>query len=218
VFVLVLTCAASDTKPNYALQIVASPLGKQGGDSAWSPGHTFMIIKDFTRTGVKEEAFGFNAKPIDQGQGKEPREATKFELIVGTPGAPQSEFRLHPERCAKITESVEIPITFEQKRAIYQEMARWDHESHPTTYEVMFQNCMDFIERVVRVLGIPADNHHPLLPATYVHLLKERYDQKVAKDEEIEAARQREEAEREREQQAQQMQQQQKRPAPVQPQ
>jgi PPPDE putative peptidase domain len=128
----------------YHLQFVASGLGVQDGQGYLSFGHTFMIVTMPTRTGVKEESFGFYA--ATDAKGKEP---SLLRMVVGTPGALNSEWRRNPERLAHSKISFDMPITYEQRKAIYIAMSKWNEHKYQLTNE----NCIDFVDSVARSVG-----------------------------------------------------------------
>jgi len=200
--------------PQTTLQILASAAGVQDQQGNTSKvGHAFMIISVPTRTGIKEDAFGFYPRIVVKGQrpapsrqnpttgglsptddevkhGVEPTALQQLKMIVGFPGALNSEFRRNPTRLAHVNVSFEIPISDIQKKAIFDVVTRWnEHE-----YALIDSSCVTFIADVAKAIGLPTVNRvlHPL-PADYVQALKTAYERQV---EDNEAARRAEEARR----------------------
>jgi hypothetical protein len=159
---LVQTATAQDR-----LQIIASGIGVQDQAGNRSFGHTFIIIKVPTRTGVKEEPFGFY--PTKDGLG----------IFVGTPGALNSEWRRSPTRLAHASVSLEVPITPEQRRAVYDSMAGFNKH----VYQLNVSSCVDFVKTVARDAGLP-EVDRPLLqtPEAYVEELRRAYEKQMEDD------------------------------------
>jgi hypothetical protein len=151
----------------------------------FSPGHVFMILSLPTNSGIKEDAFGFYPK---DGVG-----------IIKGPGMLRSEFRCGPtddcnpdnnhsiNRWAEIKDSVTVGITLEQRRQILTEVNKWDAESSPKIYRADadptkgLNNCIDFVDAVVRVLGYPTPpRSKSTLPTTYLENLKYQIKQEDA--------------------------------------
>jgi hypothetical protein len=116
VFAFLFTYSARSAAAQYRLQIIASGVGVQDEAGHRSMGHAFMIITVPTRTGLKEDAFGFY--PNKDGLG----------VIVGTPGALNSEWRKTPDRLAHAAVSLDIPIDGTQRMAIYHAMIHLHQE------------------------------------------------------------------------------------------
>jgi hypothetical protein len=181
---LVLITSAQPLVAQHTLHIVAYDT------NVWqlSPGHAFMIIDTPTRTGIKEEPFGFNTRE------EHPGLKGKVEMYVGVPGALKSEWRIPRPALDKVAVSVDIPITDDQRKAIYATMEKWNMHR----YEATTSNCIDFINDVAQVVGLPnVDRYKTQLPKDYVASLKKAYAQKQADDKQrrIDEARRRQKAE-----------------------
>jgi hypothetical protein len=152
-----------------------------------SLGHAFMVIKVKTSSGYKEEAFGFYSDPEVKGI----TDPNFPRLIVGMPGALEKEFDRHPERFSKVDETVEIPITAEQRREIYHVAEVWDHHQ----YELLTDNCIEFVSKVVEKTGVP-------LPSRAQYPTADKYVAALRKNNEQEQVRREAEARREAEEEA----------------
>ena len=116
-----------------------------------SPGHVFMIVTVPTRSGPKEEIFGFYPH-VDTGG-----------AILKGPGMLRSEFRCGDDddcnpkknnllkRMSESEESVEIPITPDQRLALMETISAWNGKE----YSLSNQNCTHFISDAVVKLGFP---------------------------------------------------------------
>jgi hypothetical protein len=166
--------------PQYMLEINST--GLKVSDKTL--GHAFMSIKVRTANGYKEEPFGFYSEPEARGLKDIPR------LVVGMPGALRKEFDRHPERFARVDETLQIPITAQQRRDIYSVVQSWD--SHH--YELLTENCITFISQVAQQIGIPLPNRltHPTADQ-YVAALRANYNLERARLESVELERKKQE-------------------------
>jgi hypothetical protein len=142
------------------------------GDFSHEPstGHIFMIVSVPTLHGPKEEAYGFY-----------PKGDSLTGLIKG-PGLTRSEYRCGSnddcdpsnyqkllKRMSESDASVRIPITEEDRRKIIGEVETWNHKE----YRLTTDNCIDFVNAVVKDLGYPTPDRHPLQkPDKYLEELK----------------------------------------------
>ena len=145
------------------------------GEHNWSPGHAFIIMTHHTRIGLKEEIYGFY--PRQNGKG----------AIFG-PGMLRSEFRCGAandcvkdynelKRLSESIESTELPISLDQRRAVYAEINRWNDKN----YAFAGQNCVSFVSEVVVALGFQRVSWTDgLTPAQFVRSLKTQLDSQVA--------------------------------------
>lgn len=129
-------------------------------------GHAFMIIKVRTNQGVKEEAFGFYSEREATGVRDLPR------LIIGTPGTLRSEFDRHPERFQRVDETLEIPITAEQRQGIYKVVNEWNTHH----YNLRNENCITFVDKVATKIGLPVPSRLSYATADqYISALRTSY-------------------------------------------
>jgi hypothetical protein len=162
----------------------------QSGVHDVSAGHVFMIITIDTRSGPKEEAYGFY-----------PREGGKS--IIKGPGMLKSEFRCgagddcgsvhgnEGKRFSESRDSVVIPISESERRTLLRDVNIWDSRQ----YNIADHNCIDFVDQAVRDLGYPTPTRgHYILPTSYVAALKTTIERELDRRERDEAARQAEEA------------------------
>jgi hypothetical protein len=141
-------------------------------------GHAFLIISLWTNSGSKEEIFGFY-----------PVEGSLKGMIKG-PGMLKSEERCGPNddcgpqrraellnRLSEAKESVAVPLTLEQRAAVYSEIKKWDSKStssgwkqivpsSDTEYRLFDSNCIDFIAAVASRLGYPTPDRFDLQTPT----------------------------------------------------
>jgi hypothetical protein len=62
-----------------------------------------------------------------------------------------------------------VPITDDQRRAILKRMDEWSGKQ----YQLNYSNCIDFVDSIVRMLGLRAPNRSPVQkPIDYVKELK----------------------------------------------
>jgi hypothetical protein len=193
---LILLAGGIRSSAQTRLQIVASGIGVQDQAGNVSAGHAFMIISVLTRTGIKEEAFGFyedrivNHKPgkaKSTEPAKDPLEPTENEMtngkdpgltrmIVGYPGALNSEFRRNPDRLSHSTVSFDMPLDADQRRAIYATVTKWNEHN----YALLGTNCIDFVNSIAKAVGLPNVLRAPAqTPESYVSQLKLAYEQKL---------------------------------------
>jgi hypothetical protein len=185
----------TQSAPEFMLEIYSTGLNI----SEKTLGHAFMSIRIRTNNGYKEEPFGFYSEPEARGGKDIPR------LVVGMPGALRKEFDRNPQRFSKIEETLQVPITDEQRRRIYNVVQDWDAHH----YELLTDNCITFVGKVAEQAGIPLPNRilHPTANQ-YVAALRDNYklEQKRIEAEELERQRQeqvRQEAERRRQREEQ---------------
>jgi hypothetical protein len=192
VVIALILSASSNAHSQYRVQIVASGLNEMRYTNNRNFGHAFMILKTQTRTGMKEDAFGFY--PASEN-------AAVPEMIIGTPGALKSEYRkqITAERLSRATVSFEMPISWTQKQALFEKVDRWNLME----YQLNFSNCMDFVDAIaVDVLHLPRVDRNALqIPNNYVAALKVAYEQKLeqerlAREEETRRRQQEDEANR----------------------
>jgi hypothetical protein len=132
-----------------------------------SLGHIFMIVKLPTNHGEIEEAYGFY--PVN-GIG-----------IIKGPGALKSEFRCandddcgkgHEKDWKRLSESeasASIPIDIDERHAILDDINLWNKKQ----YRVTSNNCMDFMNSVLKTLDYPApERSRQQLPADYMSQLQ----------------------------------------------
>ncbi len=126
-----------------------------GDFSGITMGHAYMTIGVETRSGIKEEIFGFYPSSDGlHGLWKGPG-MLKSEYRCGDSddcGPAQRERTLR--KLSETEDSVVLSITPEQRRAIYKELYSWNGKE----YRLKDQNCIDFIAAVVTRLGytVPA--------------------------------------------------------------
>jgi hypothetical protein len=175
----------------------------KGEKHDFSVGHIFMIISIQTPHGPKEEAFGFYPSTGGRGQ-------------IKGPGMLRSEFRCgknddcdpsHSDvikRFSESKESVTIPISIDQRHLLMVELNKWDQKG----FDLTKQNCIDFVDALVKVLGYPTPERSRLQqPAQYLDKLRIKVEQEQARrDADEQQRRTREQAQRdadERERKAQ---------------
>lgn len=164
---LLTTASVAQKAPQYMLQINSNGLHI----SESTLGHAFMIVKVRTENGFKEDAFGFYSDPPARPQDL-PR------LVIGTRGALHHEFDRNPERFTKIEKSIEIPISYEQRKDIYTVVNKWNEHR----YGLLDDNCMKFVDEVVEKVGIPTpDKASYVTPNQYVAALQHSYDTEQAR-------------------------------------
>jgi hypothetical protein len=140
-------------------------LGRPTHWSEGNPGHAFMMISVETSNGPKEEAFGFY--PATPGK----------RALIGWPGALDSEFQRHPDPFEGVTVSVRVPLTLVQSRSIYALVQDFNLRK----YDLAESNCIDFVDRVAGVVGLPRPARYPLqYPEDYVKALKSNLDDRQA--------------------------------------
>jgi hypothetical protein len=135
------------------------------GHATTFTGHAFLIIGLHTSSGVKEEVFGFY--PVEGGKG----------MVKGS-GMLKAETRCGPnddcgpkhqaqllQRLSEVKESVTVPISLEERNAVYAEIKKWDSKSFAgaenkqvvpasdAQYRLFDSNCIDFVAGVASRLG-----------------------------------------------------------------
>ena len=160
-----------------------------------SPGHAFMIINIHTNHGPKEEVYGFY--PSEGGKG-----------VIKGPGMLRSEFRCgesddcNPannnllKRFSEVKESVTIPIDENQRHLILQEVNKWD--SGKQGYNLFTQNCVDFVNAVVKDLGFSTPSRTQF-PTQDLQELQVKVDQELSRRDDVRREDQRQEAQRQEE-------------------
>jgi hypothetical protein len=173
--------------PDFTLTFAARPRQVMSSDHATTlTGHAFLIIGVNTSSGVKEEIFGFYPVAAD-GRG----------MIKG-PGMLKSEQRCGPnddcgpthraellKRLSEIKESVTVPISSDERRAVYDVVKEWDSKStigpdgkqfvpsSDAEYRIFDHNCIDFVAAVASRLGYPTPDRSSLqTPTEYLTALK----------------------------------------------
>lgn len=167
---LILVCSfvlpswATEADSGMSVKFVARSTQLTDLSAPLSPaGHAFMVISVKTTSGVKEEILGFY--PTEKG------------LVVKGPGMLKAEYRCGPnddcgaqnrlkllKQLSKSEDSVTIPISDEQRRALYAEANKWDSKSFvkgdkqivPSSdreYQLFNQSCIDFIAGAVEAIG-----------------------------------------------------------------
>ena len=202
-FVLAVAAYSSSTFPVYAdadtgltLTIVSrgpvlNPFSNSGHGISFF-GHAFLIVGVKTSSGIKEEMFGFY--PTSGGKG----------VIKGT-GMLKAEYRCGPSddcsetgrqhllyRLSESNASVTVPITVAERRTIYQVIYRWDQHSRiendvqivpqsTKDYNLINQNCIDFLDHVLTSLGYRTPARSALqTPTEFVQQLKPFIQEQVA--------------------------------------
>jgi hypothetical protein len=149
-------------------------------------GHAFLIIGLKTSEGIKEDIFGFY-----------PVSGSAKGMIKG-PGMLKSEERCGPNddcgpthhaellrRLSEVKESISVPISLEQRNAVYAEIKKWDSKStigangnqvvpsSDAEYRIFDSNCIDFIAAVATRLGYPTPARSSLqTPAEFLTAFK----------------------------------------------
>ena len=184
---LLTTASIGQKTPQYTLEINSNGLYL----SKLTLGHAFMVIKVRTDHGFKEDAFGFYSDPPARPQDL-PR------LVIGTRGALHHEFDRNPERFAKIEESIEIPITYDQRKEIYKVVNEWNNHH----YSLLDENCIKFVDQVVEKTGVPIPDRGITTTANqYIVALRKSYakeQDRAAAKEQARAAAERENTEKEK--------------------
>jgi hypothetical protein len=160
----------------------------QGDDHEASAfGHVFMIISIPTLHGPKEQAYGFYSREALTPLAKDATlidKARNLKSEIWGPGLVNDEFRCGVKhkcdvdendekdqkllkRYSEITDSVRIPITEAQRRAIIGEIDTWNHKE----YNVATQNCIDFVSAIVKKLDYPSPSRLQK-PEQYLAALK----------------------------------------------
>jgi hypothetical protein len=168
---------------DFTLKFVARPLQVANPEHATTlTGHAFLIIGVKTNQGIKEEVFGFY-----------PVSGSVKGMIKG-PGMLKAEERCGPNddcgpshraellrRLSEVRQSVTVPLSSEERTAVYAEIKRWDSQStigpdgrqlvpgSDAEYRLFDHNCMDFIAAVASRLGYPTPNRSNLqTPAEFL--------------------------------------------------
>lgn len=120
-------------------------------------GHALVCIQLPTKSGIKEDCYGFYP--------------TSVGSIFGGPGVVSSEFDFNvhpPTRFSNVVNSISAPITLQQRQNILQTIF-----GHPTTYSITTSNCVSFANEVARAAGmnVPDDTSYTT-PESYVNQLK----------------------------------------------
>jgi hypothetical protein len=119
-------------------------------------GHAFLCIHVPTRSGIKEDCFGFYPK---DGVG-----------IIGGPGTVISEFERNPSRFSRVTVSVTKTISLEQRQGLYKVIKDWNAHH----YQFTDPNCIDFVVAAASAIGMHAPPRAGTqLPADYLKKLKD---------------------------------------------
>lgn len=162
----------------------AAKTQKFGQHEFSAAGHAFLIVGTQTKSGIKEEVYGFYPK------GDSPR------AIIKGPGELRSDLRcgpsddcskdnyIHLKRMSEVDTSVQIPISTDQYRIIMADVAKWNGDafsgpdnlkvsaSDPKGYSLFGQNCVEFIAGVAKDIGYPlAVTNGPIAPVDYLRLL-----------------------------------------------
>jgi len=138
-------------------------------------GHAYMIIGVRTRTGIKEEIYGFY--PSDD----------NLRALIKGPGMLKAEYRCTPaddcspektaetlKRLSEAEISVKIPVTPDQLTAIFHQVSSWNQKQ----YRLADQNCKDFVAAVAETLGYPVPARSVLqTPVEYISSLKALVEQ-----------------------------------------
>ena len=165
---------------DFTLKFVARPSVVATPEHATTlTGHAFLIIGLRTNEGVREEVFGFY-----------PVSGSVKGMIKG-PGMLKAEERCGPNddcgpshraellrRLSEVRQSVTVPLSMEERTAVYDEIKRWDSQStigpdgrqlvpgSDAEYRLVDHNCMDFIAAVASRLGYPTPNRSNLQTPT----------------------------------------------------
>jgi hypothetical protein len=161
-----------------------------------------LIIGVKTRGGIKEEIYGFYPTA---GSGKG---------IVKGPGMLKAEYRCGPNddcraenqaklraRLSEVKQSVNIPISLDDRRKIYDVIKQWDSKSlvgpddkqvvpsSDAEYRIADNNCIDFVAAVAKSLGYPTPTRAKLqTPAEFIAALEPL----VAQEEKVREAKRQE--------------------------
>ena len=126
------TASAAD---DMFVQLMASRVSAINGEFT---GHAFLCVQLLLTSGIKEDCYGFYPK-VDNIKG-----------FIGGPGVVQSEFQENPNRFSRIDQSLQVPITANQRRAILQLVDEWNQAD----YSLAKQQCVDFIRSVAAAAGL----------------------------------------------------------------
>ena len=136
------------------LQIMASRVSTINGEYT---GHAFMCIALLLNSGIKEDCYGFYPK------------ADNIKGYIGGPGVINSEFHKKPSRFSRVDQSLIVPISESQRRAILGLVNDWDSKN----YDLTKQHCVDFIRSVAVAAGLKVpDRVGSDFPADLVAKLK----------------------------------------------
>lgn len=191
VFVFLISCSytfaisESVVIPSQSLTIIARPGQKGTPTEAKSYfGHAYVIVSIPTKSGIKEDIYGFY--PTTGGTG-----------IIKGPGALKSEFRCGkaddcgPEGLKQLrtnfsdkSSSVVIPISDADRIKVYSIISKWNSDNFqkgdsqvvPKTvleYRAFDQNCIDFVADVAKSLGYPVPERSVLqTPIEFLNQLR----------------------------------------------
>jgi len=168
--------AAFGQESDFTITFAARPPEVMSKGHATSlTGHAYLIIGTKTGSGIKEDIFGFY-----------PVSGSTRGMIKG-PGMLKSELRCGPnddcgpthraellKRLSEVKESVAVPISLQERNAVFDEIKKWD--SHSTVgadgkqyvpvsdaeYRLLDQNCVDFVKAVATRLGYPTPERSSL--------------------------------------------------------
>lgn len=161
-FAMFCACAATghgalaEAPRGFTLTFAARPpIHEQGHETSWA-GHVYIIVKTPTRSGVKEDIFGFY-----------PATDSLPGLLKG-PGMLKAEYRCGAnddcseskklETLKRLSEtgiSVEVPISEQQRQGLFAAIASWNGKGQPKDYELFSRNCQDFVSDVAVAIGYP---------------------------------------------------------------
>lgn len=124
-------------------------------------GHAFFCIETRTTNNVKEECFGFYPESMDN--------------LFGGRGRVSNEFRRDDPTnnpFENISTSVSHSISESTRQAIYEYIT----SNAGQNYDLIIQNCGDFIFQIARISGLQTPNRSTvLLPSEFVDGLRELY-------------------------------------------
>lgn len=138
---LLLMAVSALAADGITLEFMASRVSSINGEFT---GHAFMCIGLQLNAGIKEDCYGFY-----------PRNDT-IKGYIGGPGVVESEFKKNPDRFSRVDQSLKVPITIDQRRAILTLVNNWNSAN----YALSSQQCVDFVRAVAQAAGlkVPARN------------------------------------------------------------